>query len=188
MGARHHSGPTAAFGKEFGRGPVPRLIHDHLGKIPSTMVPGPDMESEKEWGLLVTADDFGMCPERDRGILEAHRRGVVTSASLLVTGGSVASAVRAASEQGMQLGLHLNLSEGPPAAPQAHVASLLEPTRASWWPGEGEGTERLEFRGKHGIRKAAERSVSSSSSSLVRRKADGCAAQISTCSACPRPT
>jgi hypothetical protein len=144
------------------------LIQEHLGKISSTMVPGPDLAGEKEWGLLVTADDYGMCPERDRGILEAHRRGIVTSASLLVTGGSVASAVRAASEQGMQLGLHLNLSEGPPAAPQAQVASLLAPTRASWWPGEGEGTDRLEFRGKHGIREAAERSDSSSSSSLVR--------------------
>src|SRR5689334_198294 len=34
--------------------------------------------------VIINADDFGMSVEIDRGILEAHDRGVVTSASLMV--------------------------------------------------------------------------------------------------------
>lgn len=35
--------------------------------------------------LIVNADDFGLCASVNRGVLEAHRRGIVTSASLLAT-------------------------------------------------------------------------------------------------------
>jgi len=34
--------------------------------------------------VIVTADDLGLSPGVTRGILEAHRRGVVRSTSLLV--------------------------------------------------------------------------------------------------------
>ena len=34
--------------------------------------------------LVVNADDFGVCAGVNRGIVEAHRRGIVSSASLMV--------------------------------------------------------------------------------------------------------
>jgi predicted glycoside hydrolase/deacetylase ChbG (UPF0249 family) len=34
--------------------------------------------------LIVNGDDFGLAPGVNRGILEAHRRGVLTSTSLMV--------------------------------------------------------------------------------------------------------
>lgn len=43
--------------------------------------------------LVVNADDFGQASGINRGILEAHVRGVVTSTSLMVTGSSVSEAV-----------------------------------------------------------------------------------------------
>lgn len=76
--------------------------------------------------LIVNADDLGLHPDLDRGILEAHAKGIVTSATLLVTGSSAQSAVRAAREQKLPLGVHLCLStQLLPAAPAASVPSLL---------------------------------------------------------------
>lgn len=116
-----------------------------------------------EWGLIVTADDCGICLERDLGIIEAFQNGIVTSASLIVTGSSCTSAAKQASDAGLKLGLHLNLTEGPPASSQDSVPSLLthEKVLGNWtgsWASEGVGAgERLQFRGKYGLRKAAER-------------------------------
>lgn len=62
--------------------------------------------------LIVNADDFGQQGERDAGILELHRAGALSSASAVVNGRSVGEAIPAALDQGLALGLHLNLSEG----------------------------------------------------------------------------
>ncbi len=67
--------------------------------------------------LVINADDLGLDPAIDRGILLAHRKGIVTSASLLATGRSAADAVRAARSDGLALGVHLCLTTClPPAA------------------------------------------------------------------------
>ena len=36
--------------------------------------------------LTITADDFGYCPERNRGVVECYLRGGITRASVLVNG------------------------------------------------------------------------------------------------------
>lgn len=46
--------------------------------------------------LVVTADDFGYCPRRDEGIVEAFLAGTVTSVSLLVNGATAESAAELA--------------------------------------------------------------------------------------------
>lgn len=46
--------------------------------------------------LVVTADDFGYCPRRDEGIVEAFLAGAVTSVSLLVNGATAESAAELA--------------------------------------------------------------------------------------------
>ena len=47
---------------------------------------------------LVVADDLGYDPAIDEGILEAHRDGVVTATSALVTGPFAEAALRATYE------------------------------------------------------------------------------------------
>ena len=36
--------------------------------------------------LTITADDFGYCPERNRGVVECYIRGGITRASVLING------------------------------------------------------------------------------------------------------
>jgi chitin disaccharide deacetylase len=61
--------------------------------------------------LIVNADDLGMHPAVDAGILEAHERGIVTSTSLMVRRASAADAASKAWSVGLAIGLHLDLSE-----------------------------------------------------------------------------
>ncbi len=85
--------------------------------------------------LIVNADDLGLHPALDAGILRAHREGIVTSATVLVMGPSAAEAVARAREQGLALGVHLALSTAlAPAAPPAEVPTVAPGgrLRASW--------------------------------------------------------
>jgi chitin disaccharide deacetylase len=76
--------------------------------------------------LIVNADDLGWTEGVNRGIAEAHRNGIVTSASLLANGAAFASGIEIArSTPGLGVGVHLNLSDGPPAAPRELVTGLL---------------------------------------------------------------
>lgn len=62
----------------------------------------------------------------NRGIAEAHRRGIVTSTSLLANGAAFAPALELArSTPGLGVGVHLNLSDGKPVAEAKKVPSLL---------------------------------------------------------------
>ncbi len=62
--------------------------------------------------LIINADDLGSNPQRDRGILEAFKEGIVTSASILANGPSFSTAATQAKEAGLPVGVHLNLSDG----------------------------------------------------------------------------
>ncbi len=74
----------------------------------------------------MNADDLGWTAGVNRGIAEAHRNGIVTSASLLANGGAFAEAVELARDaRGLGLGVHLNLNDGPPVAPRESVPSLV---------------------------------------------------------------
>ena len=81
--------------------------------------------------LVVNADDFGMSAEISRGIVRAHREGIVTSASLL---GNCADldATRALLADAPQLGVgvHLALIGGRPVCDPASVPSLTDGTGA----------------------------------------------------------
>jgi predicted glycoside hydrolase/deacetylase ChbG (UPF0249 family) len=61
--------------------------------------------------LIVNADDFGYGRGINRGILEAHRQGVVTSATLVVNAPFTAEAVAIARDNpGLSVGLHANFT------------------------------------------------------------------------------
>ena len=76
--------------------------------------------------LIVNADDLGWTEGVNRGIAEAHRNGIVTSASLLANGAAFASGVELArTTPGLGVGVHLNLSDGEPVAERELVTTLL---------------------------------------------------------------
>jgi predicted glycoside hydrolase/deacetylase ChbG (UPF0249 family) len=61
--------------------------------------------------LIVNADDFGYSYGINRGIAEAHSRGVVTSTTLIVNAQATTDAVRLAAENpGLSVGLHVNFT------------------------------------------------------------------------------
>src|SRR5206468_2930594 len=58
--------------------------------------------------VVVNADDLGLSPGVNRGIIEAHERGIVTSASLMVRWPAAAEAAAyARSRPQLGVGLHL---------------------------------------------------------------------------------
>jgi predicted glycoside hydrolase/deacetylase ChbG (UPF0249 family) len=76
--------------------------------------------------LIVSADDFGIAPEVNAAVERAHRDGVLTNASLMVTGGAAADAVAVARRlPALGVGLHLVLAQGRPAAPHARIPRLV---------------------------------------------------------------
>jgi chitin disaccharide deacetylase len=76
--------------------------------------------------LIVNADDLGWTAGVNRGIAEAHRNGIVTSASLLANGAAFAGGAELARENPrLSVGVHLNLSDGAPAAGRDSVPSLV---------------------------------------------------------------
>jgi hopanoid biosynthesis associated protein HpnK len=76
--------------------------------------------------LIVNADDLGWSEGVNRGIAEAHRSGIVTSASLLANGAAFVLAVELVrTTPGLGVGVHLNLTDGAPTAERETVTSLL---------------------------------------------------------------
>src|SRR5689334_13125533 len=77
--------------------------------------------------LIVNADDFGFTEQVSRGILDAHREGIVTSTTLMANGAAFDAAV-AMSRQAPRLGIgvHLNLTEGEPVSPALRIPSLVD--------------------------------------------------------------
>src|SRR4051812_35977187 len=77
--------------------------------------------------LVVTADDFGISRGVNRGIVEAHRNGLVTSASLMPNLPSAEDALtRATTCPDLGLGLHLTLTAGRPLSPPDRVPTLVD--------------------------------------------------------------
>jgi hopanoid biosynthesis associated protein HpnK len=76
--------------------------------------------------LIVSADDFGAAPEVNEAVERAHRHGVLTNASLMVSGGAVADAVAVARRlPQLGVGLHLVLVQGVPTAPRERIPRLV---------------------------------------------------------------
>jgi chitin disaccharide deacetylase len=62
--------------------------------------------------LIVNADDLGLSPGVNAGILEAHQHGIVTSASLMVRAPAAAEAlVSLGGHPRLAVGLHLDIAE-----------------------------------------------------------------------------
>src|SRR3954454_4120374 len=79
--------------------------------------------------LIVTADDFGREAAVNEAVEEAHRNGILSTASLMVAGPAAADAVaRARRLPGLRVGLHLVLIEAWPMLPPEQVPDLVGAT------------------------------------------------------------
>ncbi len=77
--------------------------------------------------LIVTADDFGRCLPINEAVEDGHRHGILTAASLMVTGDAVDDAVRRAQAlPSLSVGLHITLVDGVPVLPAAEIPDLVE--------------------------------------------------------------
>jgi predicted glycoside hydrolase/deacetylase ChbG (UPF0249 family) len=79
--------------------------------------------------LIVNADDLGRTPGVNRGVVQAHRTGIVTSASLMVAQPAAADVPALARENPeLGIGLHVALTGGRPCLPAAQLGSLVDPS------------------------------------------------------------
>lgn len=79
--------------------------------------------------LIVNADDYGLTPGVSRGILTAHRDGIVTSTTALAVGPAFAGHADALRDSGLAAGAHLAaVGEDPPVLSAAEVPSLVDRT------------------------------------------------------------
>lgn len=80
--------------------------------------------------VIFNGDDFGRSMAVNRAILRAHTQGVLTSASLMVTGAGFEDAVaRARQTPSLAVGLHLVLINGQSVLPQDHIPHLVDANR-----------------------------------------------------------
>lgn len=79
--------------------------------------------------LIVNADDFGASSDINQAISQAHERGILTSASLMVGGEAFAEAVQIARDfPRLAVGLHLTLVCGRSLLPPSELAGLVDQT------------------------------------------------------------
>jgi len=77
--------------------------------------------------LIVTADDFGLSLPVNEAVEEAHRRGILSTTSLMVRAGATADAVeRAKCLPSLKVGLHLVLVDGSSILSPQEIPDLVD--------------------------------------------------------------
>jgi len=98
---------------------------------------GAERRVEGERLLIVNADDYGLTDKVSRGILRAHRNGIVTSTSVLTLAPGFETSVRwLLDERRLGIGAHLAVvGEDPPLLSASEIPTLIDGKgrlRASW--------------------------------------------------------
>lgn len=102
------------------------------------------MSLDTPW-LIVNADDLGRTSGINAGIFEAHRRGIVTSATLMVGFAAAAEAATTLVEHPrLGVGLHVTLTGAKSTLPASEVASLVDSEGSFPAKPEGIGFPRLD--------------------------------------------
>ncbi len=77
--------------------------------------------------MIFNADDFGRSSSINHAVIEAHTRGILTTASLMVTGEAFDEAVSLARQTpSLGVGLHLTLADGRAATRHADFPGLVD--------------------------------------------------------------
>ncbi len=77
--------------------------------------------------VIVTGDDFGLALPVNEAIVEAHRSGVLTTASLMVGEKFAQDAIEKARQHpSLKVGLHLVVVEGRPVSEPSRIADIVD--------------------------------------------------------------
>jgi predicted glycoside hydrolase/deacetylase ChbG (UPF0249 family) len=77
--------------------------------------------------LIINADDFGLLPEVNQGIIECFESGSITSTTLMVNTEGAQDAVNLAKKHPcLGVGLHFNLTQGKPISSPNEIPSLVD--------------------------------------------------------------
>ena len=94
----------------------------------SALLPKSRNDNRARFSLIVNADDFGASAQVNEAVIRAFREGVLTSASLMVTGDAFEQAVLLAKENpGLAVGIHLVTVVGRSVLPPSEIPSLVDP-------------------------------------------------------------
>ena len=85
------------------------------------------MKQSEQRRLIVNGDDFGFSSGVNQAIIQAHKHGILTSTSLMVTGEAFEEAVTLAkAHPNLAVGLHLVLACGRSALPADQIPHLVD--------------------------------------------------------------
>ena len=76
--------------------------------------------------LIVTADDFGLSHEVNAAVVQAHRDGILTAASLMVAGSADEAAAIAHDHPNLDVGLHLTVCRGSSVLPPDRLRGIAD--------------------------------------------------------------
>lgn len=77
--------------------------------------------------VIINADDLGISPGVNRGIVETHLNGILNSASLMVNARYAEDAIgRVRALPDLKMGLHISLISGKPVSPAKEVPTLID--------------------------------------------------------------
>ncbi len=92
--------------------------------------------------VIFNADDFGLHPAVNAGIIRAHAQGVLTSTSVMAVGGALKPAVKLLqAHQQLDTSVHICLVAERPVLPAAEIPSLVTPA-GRFWPDYGAFLQR----------------------------------------------
>lgn len=88
----------------------------------------------KQKYLIITSDDFGMCPQVNEAILKCIDVGLVSSINVIVNLGdfSEASSIRTRFPH-VSIGIHWNVTSGRPKLQEELIPSLINPETHEFW-------------------------------------------------------
>jgi len=75
--------------------------------------------------LIINADDLGLHPAVDRGIVDAWALGAISDSSVFANTPHLAELLQHADAIGMPVGVHLNLTLGPPLSNPSDIPTLV---------------------------------------------------------------
>lgn len=77
--------------------------------------------------LILNADDFGLSPSVNKGIVEAFQQGIISSATMMMNTPYTDEAIELAKKHNLKnIGIHLNLTYGKSVLPASEVPSLVD--------------------------------------------------------------
>lgn len=92
-----------------------------------------EVRPRKRTKIIVNADEIGLTEQVNQAIIEAHKHGIVTSTSVIVNLWAFNDAVRLIrGNPSLEVGLHLNLTDGSPVSPPSSVPTLVDKAGVFW--------------------------------------------------------